>query len=324
MQNWPSAILFVFAINGMACYCNEYKITFILSKIFKIARKAYNKNNSSCFEGNTLITGPRARGRTFYPHVLGASNQRIALKTWSIIITLHVFIYIKGSLTKEQAKLLHIHDPGVLQSFGLRMVPITAVHEFATYHKIMLVRHPFTRLVSAYNDKFTVQNAEKDYFQQYIIRTYLNKRQKPRRYRDWRVAFDEFIDAVVHGYMDEHWEPFQDRCNMCNIDYDSVLRLETLSRDIPNVLDILGLNISILDSFSKNRRRSDNSRISNKRDTGDAIHTDVLNAFNTISSSNIQALRRIYANDLNNLGYEFDSNSKVTSCRINTGADVCC
>ena len=227
-------------------------------------------------------------------------------------------------MTKEQAKLLHIHDPGILQGFGLRMVPIKAVHEFATYHKIMLVRHPFTRLVSAYNDKFTVQNAEKDYFQQYIIRTYLNKRQKPRRYRDWRVAFDEFIDAVVHGYMDEHWEPFQDRCNMCNIDYDSVLRLETLSRDIPNVLDILGLNISILDSFSKNRRRSDNSRISNKRDTGDAIHTDVLNAFNTISSSNIQALRRIYANDLNNLGYEFDSNSKVTSCRINTGADVCC
>ena len=228
----------------------------------------------------------------------------------------------RGTMRKVQAKKGHMHAKGVLRSFGLRFVPIQAVREFDTYHKIVIWRHPFTRLVSAYKDKFTNKKRSNEGIQR-KMHAYLKRRKKPRRYDDWRVAFDEFIDAVVHGHRNQHWDPFEDHCNMCHIEYDSVLRLETFSHDIPSVLDVLGLDISTLNSFSKNRKRS-NSTVSNKRDTEDVVHTDVLKEFNNFSSSNIQALRRKYRNDLIGLGYEFDSKSKATSCRINTGSDICC
>ena len=58
---------------GVAGYCYEFKITFILSLTYKFIRKAYNKNNTSCFEGNTLIAGPSGYMKYYY-------NTRISNK----------------------------------------------------------------------------------------------------------------------------------------------------------------------------------------------------------------------------------------------------
>ena len=61
MPNRPSTILFT--EQEVAGYWKENKITFVLSLTYKTIGKAYNKNNTSCFAGNTLITDPRAPDR---------------------------------------------------------------------------------------------------------------------------------------------------------------------------------------------------------------------------------------------------------------------
>ena len=229
----------------------------------------------------------------------------------------------KGTVAKVHKSKGRMHYPSVLKSFGLRLISTNDFRKLRNYTKFVAFRHPFTRLVSAYKDKMC-HNGKGN--QRFIkgVHNYMNKQHKPRYYTDWRVTFEEFVDYILSGHMNRHWQPVQDMCDMCNIRYDSVLRLETFSHDIPNVLtNVLGLDDSILNDFSKNRKRN-HSTVSEVDDSQAVAFSEVLSEFRNISSSKMQALRRLYRDDFKNLGYYFDSESYKASCEISSGSNVCC
>lgn len=113
-------------------------------------------------------------------------------------------------------------------------------HGMGNYTKLIVVRHPFERLVSAYTDKFA--NSNSTVYQQGIGREIIQKyRSHPSELSletGHDVIFPEFVNYVIDEWsagrrqLDIHWRPMIDLCLPCSIDYDIVAKFETLKKDV--------------------------------------------------------------------------------------------
>ena len=58
-----------------------------------------------------------------------------------------------------------------------------------------------------------------------------------------RVTFEQFISWVAPGHstVDEHWTPVVTLCNICNMNYNLVGRLETWDSD----MELLALKLNV-------------------------------------------------------------------------------
>lgn len=113
-----------------------------------------------------------------------------------------------------------------------------ALQMMKEFGKIMTVRHPFTRIVSAYVDKMTGTEYEK--LRRRIVekyRTATNSSRSPNipTFQEFARYLVDVIPLNPHPkevkFMDRHWKPFYLNCAPCNIDYDLILKLETINED---------------------------------------------------------------------------------------------
>ena len=137
----------------------------------------------------------------------------------------------------------HMKSPGIMQINDYDKD--NKVHRLDTYYSFMVVRHPFDRLLSAYNDKFG-KNAERNYAMQKRFRNIISMRfpSTTDRYKnkEIRITLDEFLELIVYEwdtFREMHWDTSISSCNPCVMRYDSVMRLETLAEDIDPLLDRL-------------------------------------------------------------------------------------
>ncbi|KOC66265.1 Carbohydrate sulfotransferase 11 [Habropoda laboriosa] len=134
-----------------------------------------------------------------------------------------------------------------------------------TTKKLLVVRHPFERLLSAYRDKLENSVAGREHGTLHFYRKYGCKivekyREKNfTRPRDDQVirtkdipppagiepTFREFVQYVIHtdlaNYGDDHWMPYYLFCAPCVVDYDIIGKVETLWRDQIYTIHKLGL-----------------------------------------------------------------------------------
>ena len=112
----------------------------------------------------------------------------------------------------------------------------------------MFVRDPFTRLLSAYIDKFTQYNEYTEPFQRNYGRHIISMYRKNPSSQSFQfghdVAFGEFVRYVIdlhekHQEFDEHWRPFVDLCSPCDIHWDFVGKMETIEEDSRYVLSYM-------------------------------------------------------------------------------------
>ncbi|KAK7027368.1 hypothetical protein SK128_009133 [Halocaridina rubra] len=110
--------------------------------------------------------------------------------------------------------------------------------------RFIVVRHPFTRLLSAYRDKVERPNPKpySPYFkelQQAIIKKY---RMKGSNITSPTPTFSEFVDYVIDSTANlktaQEWEenvvcwtPYWSQCAVCSSDYQVVIKLETMDDD---------------------------------------------------------------------------------------------
>ncbi|XP_014613634.1 PREDICTED: carbohydrate sulfotransferase 11-like [Polistes canadensis] len=133
-------------------------------------------------------------------------------------------------------------------------------------NKLLVVRHPFERLLSAYRDKLENSVAGREhgtlhFYQKYgamIVKKYRSRHfVKPRDDEiikrrgvqppagiepTWREFVDYLINTDLASYADDHWIPYYLYCTPCLIKYDIIAKVETLSRDQIYALNKLGLN----------------------------------------------------------------------------------
>ena len=107
--------------------------------------------------------------------------------------------------------------------------------------QVITVRNPFSRLVSAYYDKMLTTSEGYTYAFKAISRG-INKRFRHLRHNviernqtdDGTATFEDFVNSVVQskGPMNPHWTLYYDSCRPCEVQYDYIVKFETLNNDI--------------------------------------------------------------------------------------------
>ena len=115
----------------------------------------------------------------------------------------------------------------------------------------MVVRHPFQRLISAFENKFNT-SYNSGFYNSYApeiisrARSQINRTSSPNE----KLTFPEFIKYIVNldqtnfkRAFNEHWRPISDLCFPCKIRFDFILKLESVETESNYLLKHI-LNIS--------------------------------------------------------------------------------
>lgn len=122
-----------------------------------------------------------------------------------------------------------------------------------SYIKIVFVREPFERFLSAYLNKF--HSEWNGYYYQRFGRHIINK-YRPGHPNDKNVTFDEFVQYVgnsrVEG-LDLHWQTYDRLCHPCAVNYDFIGKFENLEEEARHVLEISNISRELNISFPQFR-----------------------------------------------------------------------
>ncbi|EDM07636.1 rCG54611 [Rattus norvegicus] len=110
------------------------------------------------------------------------------------------------------------------------------VHRLSTYTKMLFVREPFERLVSAFRDKFEHPNSYyHPVFGKAILARYRANASREALRTGSGVQFPEFVQYLLDVHrpvgMDIHWDHVSRLCSPCLIDYDFVGKFESMEDD---------------------------------------------------------------------------------------------
>ena len=127
-------------------------------------------------------------------------------------------------------------------------------HKLSEYYKFMFVREPLVRLLSAYKDKFLLNNTSfhKSYGRKIV--KHVRKNAAANSNGD-DVSLQEFLQYVAESHvedMNEHWMPFYELCQPCAVSYDFVGSFENLESDANQVLKELNVNEQV--TFPKQQK----------------------------------------------------------------------
>ncbi|XP_006817749.2 carbohydrate sulfotransferase 9-like [Saccoglossus kowalevskii] len=163
-----------------------------------------------------------------------------------------------------------------------------------TYTKFMFSRHPFTKLLSAYNDKLS-GDSPKDVFLKKIVPR-VNAANK-MNYTGAGFTFQEFVNYILEtdpDLFDGHWGLIKNHCNPCNVKFDFLGKFETLSEDVDGILR--KINASEVADFSSYVPHRTNSS---------SIDT-VTDHFSHLTEQQIEGLYAKYKIDFDLFDYDND------------------
>ncbi|XP_068169536.1 carbohydrate sulfotransferase 8-like isoform X2 [Antennarius striatus] len=115
----------------------------------------------------------------------------------------------------------------------------------SSYTKVLFVREPFERLVSAFRDKFESPNSYyHPVFGRPIISRYRTNATRAALRTGAGVTFREFIQYLLDVHrpvgMDIHWEPVSQLCNPCLLQYNFIGKFERLEEEANFLLQSIG------------------------------------------------------------------------------------
>ncbi|XP_037797837.1 carbohydrate sulfotransferase 11-like [Penaeus monodon] len=110
--------------------------------------------------------------------------------------------------------------------------------------RVIIVRHPFSRILSVYRDKMTSRMPRPVKFKFKELQAYIRKTYRSRHSSNKSrfPSFPEFIQYVIDStgnltsYEDwkgnvNCWLPYWVRCTVCSLDYNIIIKLETMEED---------------------------------------------------------------------------------------------
>ena len=129
------------------------------------------------------------------------------------------------------------------------------------------MRHPFERLVSAFNDK--MRKSQKSPVYKQLSKT-INR--KFRRFRSTKAArlawddglatFEDFVNYLIRlgppNKRDDHWKQYEAICDPCNSNYDVIMKFDTFDDDFRYIKQYLNVSQHHLPAFFPPRKTSTN------------------------------------------------------------------
>ncbi|KAK4298765.1 hypothetical protein Pmani_028919 [Petrolisthes manimaculis] len=186
-------------------------------------------------------------------------------------------------------------------------------NEFESSIRFLVVRHPFTRLLSAYRDKIARPNPKPfaPFFQD-LQEAIVSKYRTPEREmqedssNSSQPTFSEFVDFIIDSTKDLKtpkdwqvnvmcWLPYWVQCGVCSSDYQVVVKLETMQTDVQFLAYAAGLKEiqNIYEWRNVGGESSSSSSVSSKY-------------YSTLSRSQVQELYEIFRLDFELFGYSID------------------
>lgn len=173
-------------------------------------------------------------------------------------------------------------------------------NKIINYDKLIVVRHPLERLLSAFRNKLEAKHEKSSkYFQERfgrkIIKKYRANATKESITKGDDVTFREFVDFITdikrNGSHNEHWKPFSNLCHPCIVNYNLVSKYESLVEDATEILERIGA-----ESITFPARSSKNQPTSEK-----------LNEYySTLSFKQLRKLANFYKTDLKLFDYSLE------------------
>ncbi|NWR83202.1 CHSTE sulfotransferase, partial [Furnarius figulus] len=180
---------------------------------------------------------PAAQRRTLLRHLLVSDRYRllycyvpkVACSNWKRVLKV-----LDGALDSVDAQGKMDHKSGLV--FLGDMEPEEIAYRLQHYYKVVFVRSPMERLLSAYRNKF---GEIKEYQQKYGVEIVRRYRKGGGASAGSDVTFAEFLRYLLDEdveRMNEHWMPIYNLCQPCAVRYDFIGSYERLRDDAEHVL----------------------------------------------------------------------------------------
>ena len=245
-------------------------------------------------------------------------TEKAACSTWkTIMANISTEGKIKSGMTAAQLRAVHYR---IGKTFGLEAMRYDNI--LSHYTKFIVVRHPLDRLVSAYRDK--MRGGDVTFYKgaKQVIDTFRKNKTDTSKY----PTFREFVQMVLSNMLmssNPHWNSYFFKCDVCHVNYDYILKVETMEHDMKMFLSNVYLNEMKyvreykLNSFKTIGELSENS------------YSKYLKPFEELSTEEIQALMSKYQYEIEMYGYSFNQNTLYADCcdrdaSMNNSSLRCC
>ena len=208
-----------------------------------------------------------------------------------------------------------------VSQFGLKAVRYNA--DLANYTKFMVVRHPLDRLLSAYYDKAFPQyirngnrilKGRARRISEFALNNF-HKHESEADSSDYNASFWEFSQYTFEK-MDRHWTSYFGHCGQCVIDYDYILRTETMNTDANLFLSHSYPELTSLPAYNHMRSTSAKANVKSMK---------ILKEFQDFSDSLVAELLKRYQLDMDQFGYHYDVDSQTAMCSFQSAnGEKCC
>lgn len=175
-----------------------------------------------------------------------------------------------------------------------------AAEKLRTYKKLIFVREPLERLLSAYRNKFIEKSAYfHKRFGRRIVRKFRDGVNKSQEIQGNDVTFLEFVryitdeNTMENEGFNEHWAHYSALCHPCHVQYDLIGKYESIDEDVNFVLKDLKI-----DELIKFPKRNATYR---RTKTGDQLES----FYKTIPKDLLGKLWKIYRSDYNLFDYPY-------------------
>ena len=166
---------------------------------------------------------------------------KVACTSWKTVIA--------GMAAKVHQQ--SVHSPKYLKSLGFDILSPHAFQmkqhtNYSSYKSFLFVRHPLSRLLSAYRDKFERSTSSSKRYRKTLGRRIISRFRHNATERSLRtgadVSFDEFIKFIIQqGYKstvpNRHWSPQHRLCDVCATQYTFIGKYEHFDRESKFVLN---------------------------------------------------------------------------------------
>lgn len=133
------------------------------------------------------------------------------------------------------------------------------VKKMQEYTKVIVVREPLSRLLSAFRNKLE-HNARKDAYADVASRLHTKYGNGSGELVDGApvISINDFLSYLIEepgAQNDQHWNFYHRLCSPCEIKYDYIVRMSTIDQDMEYIKSRFGITVPFprsYDSFTDN------------------------------------------------------------------------
>ncbi|XP_021372606.1 carbohydrate sulfotransferase 11-like [Mizuhopecten yessoensis] len=228
-------------LNNVKEYMTEKRFKYFVDNMRRPdASQIYRDRITDLYESCATVTMRRVTGRT--PRFFFAKTNNIAFcktpKSGSTFIgTLVSALEYKGEL----GNMFHVNRERV---HGRNEMDFSTLlnHKSDSTKIVLVTRNPYTRLFSAFIDKYFLLGA----WGKGLARVKDKGRYKMGNgYCGYNVSFQDVLDYIAtKGTVDAHTLPVTSLCNPCTVHYGILCKQETLTADIEHVMNVINITQS--------------------------------------------------------------------------------